>query len=319
MLLRPEPLHIPDGFLSPVVAVVGWILAMIFISIAIRQTKNQLGERQVPLMGILAAFIFAAQAINFPVAGGTSGHLLGGALAAIVVGPWAATLIMSAVIGVQALLFQDGGLLVMGWNIVNMGVITAFTGYAIYKLLLRIIGQGRGARIGAAFAAGWFSVQIAAMATSVELAASGTSPLKFVLPVMVGVHLVIGIGEGLITAAAVGVIQASRPDVLITGERAPGRRLAVFTAVGLAFALLVALFSPLASSSPDGLESVAAEMGFLALGQDPTYEIFPGYTLPFIGGEALTTILAVTVGTMIVFGIAWLIARTSAVREAAGD
>lgn len=319
MLLRPEPLHIPDGFLSPVVAVVGWILAMIFISIAIRQTKNQLGERQVPLMGILAAFIFAAQAINFPVAGGTSGHLLGGALAAIVVGPWAATLIMSAVIGVQALLFQDGGLLVMGWNIVNMGVITAFTGYAIYKLLLRIIGQGRGARIGAAFAAGWFSVQIAAMATSVELAASGTSPLKFVLPVMVGVHLVIGIGEGLITAAAVGVIQASRPDVLITGERAPGRRLAVFTAVGLAFALLVALFSPLASSSPDGLERVAAEMGFLALGQDPSYEIFPGYTLPFIGGEALTTILAVTVGTMIVFGIAWLIARTSAVREAAGD
>jgi len=165
MLLRPEPLHIPDGFLSLPVAIVGWILALIFIAIAIRQTRNQLGERQVPLMGILAAFIFAAQVINFPVAGGTSGHLLGGALAAIVVGPWAATLIMSAVIGVQALLFQDGGLLVMGWNIVNMGVITAFTGYAVYTLLLRIIGQSRGTRIGAAFAAGWFSVQIAAMAT----------------------------------------------------------------------------------------------------------------------------------------------------------
>jgi cobalt/nickel transport system permease protein len=319
MLLRPEPLHIPDGFLSLPVAIVGWILALMFIAIAIRQTRNQLGERQVPLMGILAAFIFAAQAINFPIAGGTSGHLLGGALAAIVVGPWAATLIMTAVIGVQALLFQDGGLLVMGWNIVNMGVITAFTGYAVYTLLLRIIGQGRGTRIGAAFAAGWFSVQIAAMATSVELAVSGTSPLKFVLPAMVGVHLVIGIGEGIITAAAVGVIQASRPDVLIAGERAPGRRLAVFTAVGLAFALLVALFSPLASSSPDGLERVAADIGFLALGQNPTYEIFPGYTLPFIGGEALTTILAVMVGTMIVFGLAWFIARSSTVREAAGD
>ncbi len=319
MLLRPEPLHIPDGFLSLPVAIIGWILALMFIAIAIRQTRNQLGERQVPLMGILAAFIFAAQAINFPVAGGTSGHLLGGALAAIVVGPWAATLIMSAVIGVQALLFQDGGLLVMGWNIVNMGVITAFTGYAVYTLLLRVMGQDRGARIGAAFAAGWFSVQIAAMATSVELAISGTSPLKFVLPAMVGVHLVIGIGEGLITAAAVGVVQASRPDVLSAGERAPGRRLAVFTAVGLAFALLVALFSPLASSSPDGLERVAADIGFLALGQSPTYEIFPGYTLPFIGSEALTTILAVMVGTMIVFGIAWFIARTSAFRETAGD
>ena len=319
MLLRPAPLHIPDGFLSPIVAIVGWILAIIFITIAIRQTKDQLGEKQVPLMGILAAFIFAAQVINFPVAGGTSGHLLGGALAAIVVGPWGATLIMSAVIGVQALLFQDGGLLVMGWNIVNMGVITAFSGYAAYTLLLRGIGEGKAARIAAAFAAGWFSVQIAAIATAVELAVSGTSPLQLVLPAMVGVHMVIGLGEGMITAAAVGVIQASRPDILIMGERAPGRVGAVFSVVGLVIALLVTLFSPLAAPSPDGLERIAEDIGFLMLSQDPAFEIFSNYALPFIGGEALATILAIMVGTLIVFGLAWIIARTLAVREAAGD
>src|SRR3972149_12016442 len=109
MLLSPAPMHIPDGFLTPLVSAIGWLLAAIAITIAIRQTRRQLGERQIPLMGVLAAFIFAAQAINIPVAAGTSGHLLGGALAAIVVGPWAAALIMTAVIAVQGLIFQDGG------------------------------------------------------------------------------------------------------------------------------------------------------------------------------------------------------------------
>src|SRR3972149_6496944 len=128
MLYFPNPMHIPDGFLTPLVSGVGWLLAGIAVTVAIRQTRKQLGERQGPLMGVLAAFIFAAQAINFPVAAGTSGPLLGAALAAMVVGPWAATLIMTAVIAVQGLIFQDGGLLVMGWNIVNMGGVTALTG-----------------------------------------------------------------------------------------------------------------------------------------------------------------------------------------------
>ncbi|MCK4693773.1 MAG: energy-coupling factor ABC transporter permease, partial [Anaerolineales bacterium] len=137
MWLSPVELHIPDGFLSPMVSTVGWVLALVMVGFAIRQTRDQLGERQIPLMGVLAAFIFAAQAINFPVAAGTSGHLLGGALAAIIMGPWAATLIMTAVIATQALMFQDGGLLVMGWNILNMGVFTAFVGYAVYALMRR--------------------------------------------------------------------------------------------------------------------------------------------------------------------------------------
>ena len=143
--LKPVALHIPDGFLSTPISLLGWVVAVAMIALALRQTRSQLGERQVPILGVMAAFIFAAQAINFPVAGGTSGHLLGGALAAIVLGPWAAVLVMTAVISLQALLFQDGGLLVLGWNIVNMGVLTAFVGMATYRLTTGVMGKGRGA------------------------------------------------------------------------------------------------------------------------------------------------------------------------------
>ena len=224
MLLAPNKLHIPDGFLSVPIAIIGWVIALIMIGLALRQTNRQLGERQIPIMGVLAAFIFAAQAINFPVAAGTSGHLLGGALAAIVMGPWAATLIMTAVIAIQGLLFQDGGLVVMGWNIVNMGVITAFTGYAVYSFMTRIMGEKRGVRIISAFMGAWVSVVAGAIATAFELAGSGTSPLDLALPAMAGVHALIGLGEGVITIGAVSYLQLSRPEILKQAEIAPGRR-----------------------------------------------------------------------------------------------
>ena len=133
MLYSPAPLHIPDGFLTLAISLIFWAITIITVGIAISKTNKSLGERQVPLMGIMAAFIFAAQMLNFPVAGGTSGHFLGGALAAIVLGPWAGILVMTAVIGVQALLFQDGGLLVMGANIFNMGLLTAMIGFGLYR------------------------------------------------------------------------------------------------------------------------------------------------------------------------------------------
>ena len=316
MWFSPVALHIPDGFLTPIVAVVGWVLAIVMIVMAIRQTNRQLGERQIPMMGILAAFIFAAQAINFPVAAGTSGHLIGAALAAIVMGPWAATLIMTAVVVVQGLLFQDGGLLVMGWNTMNMGVLAAFTGYFTYGLARRFAGESRPATLAAAFAAGWISVVLAAFATALELAASGTSPLVLATAAMTGVHAIIGIGEGLITAAAVGLLLASRPEVMKGGQVAPGQRSASYVLVGLAIALGVALFSPLASPSPDGLEFVAEQQGFLGLALSSPYELLPDYTLPFVSNPALTTILAVALGTLIVFGGAVLIGRLAARREA---
>src|SRR5215216_2666463 len=159
MLYSPEPLHIPDGFLSFTVSILCWVITAITISVAVSRSNKSLGERQIPLMGVMAAFIFAAQMINFPVAGGTSGHLLGGALAAIMLGPWAAMLVMTAVIVVQGLLFQDGGLLVMGANILNMGIFTAAIGYGLYR---GVFGGSRSLKLSVAGIAAWLSVMAGA-------------------------------------------------------------------------------------------------------------------------------------------------------------
>lgn len=312
----PAALHIPDGFLSAPVAAAGWLLAIAAIWWALRQTASQLGERQVPLLGIMAAFIFAAQAINFPVAGGTSGHLLGGALAAIVLGPWAAVLVMTAVIALQGLLFQDGGLLVMGWNIVNMGILTAFTGYLTYSAVRRLFGQGAaGLAVGAALGA-WLSVMAGAAATAVQLALSGTSPLGIALPAMAAVHALIGIGEALITVGALLLMRATRPDLLAGGANAPGRGSAAWVAGGLAAALTLAVFSVAASPAPDGLERVAHDHGFIDRALGPVYRLLPDYTIPGIQNTAASGVLAVAAGTLIVFGVALFIGR--ALRHRAG-
>ena len=204
-------LHIPDGFLHVLVSLVCWVIALIVLALAVRATRETLDERLIPLAGIVAAFIFAAQMLNFPVAGGTSGHFVGAALAAIVLGPWLGVLAMTAVIAVQALLFQDGGLLAMGANILVMGVVPGFLGYAVYRL-----GAGRpwGTRLVLAGVAAWLSVMAAALVTALLLAFSGTSSLTIVLPAMLGVHAFIGIGEALITVAALSFIHATRPSLL---------------------------------------------------------------------------------------------------------
>ena len=216
-----SPMHIPDGFLSGPVAGVGYTLAAAFVALAVWRTNRSLGEKSVPLMGVTAAFIFAVQMMNFPVAGGTSGHLLGGTLAAILVGPWAAIIVMTSVVGIQALMFQDGGLAALGFNIFNMGVATALVGYGVYYLSALLANGRRGwvLPVGV-FVASWVTVMLAALATSMELAVSDTSPLNVVLPAMMGVHSLIGIGEGLITAAAVSFVLATRPDLIEHGPRA---------------------------------------------------------------------------------------------------
>jgi cobalt/nickel transport system permease protein len=207
-------LHAPDGFLSVPVALAMWAAAIVVIAISVSRVGRTLDERAIPLMGVTAAFIFAAQMFNFPVAGGTSGHLLGGVLAAVLLGPWAGTLVMATVIGVQALVFQDGGLLALGANIVNMGIIGTLGGFAIYMALCRVLGGEDRARLPAAGLAAWASVMLAALAMTLELAASGTSPLVVALPAMLGTHALIGIGEALITVAALALIRAVRPDLL---------------------------------------------------------------------------------------------------------
>jgi len=299
MLFSPTPLHIPDGFLTLVISLIFWAITIITVGIAISKTNKSLGEKQVPLMGIMAAFIFAAQMLNFPVAGGTSGHFLGGALAAIVLGPWAGILVMTAVIAVQGLLFQDGGLLVMGANIFNMGLLTALIGFGLYR---SVIGRSKRTRLTVAGIASWLAVVASALVTALQLWLSGTTRLEIVVPAMLGVHILIGIGEAVITVAALSFIEQTRPDLLnekATSEK--GGRGWIY--VGVVVSLLAVFLSPLASASPDGLERVAEDMGFLAQQQNASFEILPDYTVPFLGETALSTVVAGAAGALVVLGL----------------
>lgn len=303
-------LHIPDGFLSLAISALFWIITIALVAVAVKKTQGELGERQIPLMGIMAAFIFAAQMLNFPVAGGTSGHFLGGALAAIILGPWAAILVMTSVVALQGLLFQDGGLLVMGANIFNMGLITALIAYGMYR---NVSGQSRTVRLAVTGVAAWLTVMAAALATSLELWLSGTSALNIVLPAMMGVHTLIGIGEALVTVAALAFIEQTKPELLneATVKSKGGQGWVIGGAIVTA---IVVLLAPLASASPDGLERVAEDMGFLSRGLDAPYTILPDYTIPFLGEGSLSTIVAGLVGALIVglvaFGIGKLVKRT---------
>jgi cobalt/nickel transport system permease protein len=214
-------LHAPDGFFSVPVALLMWVVAIIVIAVSVQRAGRTFDERAIPLMGVTAAFIFAAQMINFPVLGGTSGHMLGAVLAAVLLGPWAGTLVMASVIGVQALLFQDGGLLALGANIVNMGLVGTIGGYAIYRFAAGLLGGEQRGRLPAAGIAAWAAVMLGALAASLELVASGTTTLTVVLPAMLGTHAVIGIGEALITVGALALIGSVRPDLLQLRDARP--------------------------------------------------------------------------------------------------
>lgn len=207
-------LHAPDGFFSAPVSAVFWVITVAVLAYSLKRAGEELDERAVPLMGVMAAFIFAAQMFNFTVPGGTSGHLLGGVLAAVLLGPWAATIVMACVIGVQALVFQDGGLVVLGVNIFNMGIIGTLGGYWLYRALCGALGGENRARLVAAAIAAWTTVFVAAALTAVELAISNTTDLTTALAAMAGWHVLIGIGEAAITVAALSFIAASRADLL---------------------------------------------------------------------------------------------------------
>lgn len=303
-LLTPELMHAPDGLFAVWLSVLGWLIVAVVIYLAVRHTETQLGERQVPLMGIVAATIFAGQMLNFTVLGGTSGHLLGGALAAIILGPWGAVLVMTAVIAVQALIFQDGGLIVMGLNIVNMGIITSFVGYFSYRAITRIV-KGKPGIIAGAAMGGWLSVVLTSALTAVELSLSGSSPLAIALPSMVGVHGLIGLGEAALTAFALLFVLATRTD-LVTGESAPGQRSAAWIMAGLLVAFALTLLAPLASPYADGMESVTQKLGMV--GESSPYSILPDYTIPLLGNSGPGTIVAGLIGVLVVFAAAYSLA-----------
>ncbi|BAU66796.1 cobalamin (vitamin B12) biosynthesis CbiM protein [Stanieria sp. NIES-3757] len=213
-------MHIPDGFLNLPVSLITWLIAISLIIVALNQVQAKYQERTVPIMGVCAAFIFAAQMINFPIPGGTSGHLLGGALAGILLGPWAGSLVMAVVFIVQAFIFQDGGITVLGANIANMALIGTFSGYYLYRAIRSAIGRNswRGMAIATVVSA-WTSVLIASILCALELAWSKTVPLNLAISAMAFWHLLIGIGEALITLAVVSFIWRTRPDLLYDPPR----------------------------------------------------------------------------------------------------
>jgi cobalt/nickel transport system permease protein len=266
-------MHAPDGFLQPWVAGVAAVISTGVLALALRHAGRQLGERQVPLAGVAAAFVFAAQLFNFPVAAGTTGHLLGGALTAILLGPWVGTLVVTVVVAVQALVFADGGLTALGYNVLNMAVVTAFGGWAVFVLVRRLLPRNATSVVAASALAAGASVVLSASTFALEWLFGATAPVAFddVFTAMVGVHAVIGVGEGLITAVAVGAVLAARPD-LVAGARglSPGELGArprvgarPFLIGSLALiAVIAAVVSQFAADDPDGLETVAAERGF---------------------------------------------------------
>ncbi len=257
-------MHIPDGFLDAKTALATGALSVAGLGFALREVRRELPPRRVPLLGLAAAFLFAAQMVNFPVAGGTSGHLLGGALVAALLGPAAAVVVVATVLIVQCFLFADGGVTALGANIFNLGLVTTLSGYAVYATVSRLLPGLRG-RVAALAFAGWCSTVLAATACAGQLAWSGTVAWSAGFPAMAGVHAFIGLGEGIVNALVYVAIARTRPDLLPESGVPADRpaRLREFVVLGLLATLGIALFvAPFACPWPDGLDAVAARLGF---------------------------------------------------------
>lgn len=280
-------MHVPDGFIDAPLSAATAVVAAGAIAVSLRGARRELDERTAPLAGLVAAFIFAVQMLNFPVAAGTSGHLLGGALAAILVGPYTGVLCVSVVLLMQGILFADGGLTALGVNITDMAITTTVVAYAVFRGLVKILPRTRRSITAASFLAALLSVPAAALVFTLLYSLGGTTDVSLgkVATAMIGVHVLIGIGEAAITALTVGAVIAVRPDLVygargleqrlklrVNGElvdaQAPLEAAAPRTSrrklwlTGLVASLLLAGFvSFYASSNPDGLEKVAADHG----------------------------------------------------------
>lgn len=290
-------MHIPDGMLSTQVAAASALAGAGFIGYAVRWAKRQLSERTTVLVSVMAALVFALQMLNFPIAPGISGHFAGGAAAAILLGPWAAVIVMTTVLLVQALVFADGGVVALGANVVNLAVIGPLAGYAVWRLL-RSRTTAAATNAVAAFASAWVAVVASSLAVGFEVWLSGRAPLGPALAALGGWHAIVGIGEGAITAGLVGFVRRVRPDLV---DASAGRRadlLPVAVTLG-ALALLASALSWLASTRPDALEFVAASGGFESA-LDPLASPLADYAVPGIPNEALAGALAGVVGVLVV-------------------
>ncbi|MFE2014825.1 energy-coupling factor ABC transporter permease [Streptomyces sp. NPDC059491] len=341
-------MHVPDGFINAPVSAAAGVVAAGAVAVSLRGARRELDERTAPLAGLVAAFIFAVQMLNFPVAAGTSGHLLGGALAAILVGPWTGVLCIAVVLLMQGILFADGGLTALGVNITVMGVVTVVVAYALFRGLVLVLPRTRRSVTVASFVAALVSVPAAAAAFTLIYAIGGTTdvPVAKVLTAMVGVHVLIGIGEAVITMLTVGAVVAVRPDLVfgargltaplklrVDGElvdaapatpaAAPAGSPRKLWAGGLVTALLLAGFvSFYASASPDGLEKVAADKGIDRNVEDHAAADSPladygvkGVEAPRLSG-GLAGVIGVGATLAVGTGAFWVVRRRRAATEA---
>jgi cobalt/nickel transport system permease protein len=304
-------MHIPDGFLDAKTAVATAVFSVTGLGTALRHAKLHLQSREIPLIGLTAAFIFVAQMLNFPVAGGTSGHLIGATLAMVLLGPSVAIIAMSSVLIIQAAIFADGGLLALGANIFNMAIVAPVSGYVVYKTMRVLLRDTRGQLISASVAS-WCTTVIASVFCAGELAWSGTAAWNIVFPAMVGIHAVIGIGEGLITMLVLSAIAKTRPELLtvasIQTNRNENKPTLMYGAV-IVIGLLL-FVAPFASQLPDGLDRVAQSLGFEFKKIENKGFSTPLKDYRFFGIEspALSTIAAGMSGAGVVFVISYLLA-----------
>lgn len=301
-------MHIPDGFLSTPVWAALDVVAIPAVTVLARRAANGMEESRAPLLGIMGAFVFAAQMINFPVGLGTSGHLVGAALLAIALGPAAATVVMTAILAVQSFVFQDGGILALGANVLNMAVVGTLAGYAPYHALSRTGYRTVGIALG-----GFLSVAAGAAMAIVELLLSGIPMHGAVLSTSLIVFAAAGVAEAVITVAIVRALERMHPRFVRAPEGSRSRALAL---AGAGVAVLAAVGIVIASAAPDGLEKLAEEAGFAARVQTLAPALMPDYQIPGGGPEWMRKVIAALAGLglmlFVSFGVARLLWRRKA-------
>jgi cobalt/nickel transport system permease protein len=304
-------MHIPDGMLDPKTFTTLWGGAAGVIGYASHWIRKNMDSGKITLMAVLAAMIFGLQMLNFPIAGGTSGHFCGGSLAGILLGSWPGSIVMSGVLLIQCLFFGDGGITALGANIINMGVIGAFAAPLVYQLFQRFSSGYWSKVVGAALGA-FIAVVLSAAAVAIELWASGSAPILAALSAMVFWHIFIGVGEAVITGGIVAYIAKVRPQILSEGEQSGKASLRSVSAVIGVLALVAAGLSFLASAHPDGLEFVYFDSG-VGTTIIPDTGLLPApmldYVLPGLGSGVLAGIAAGIVGVLLTALAIWTALR----------
>jgi cobalt/nickel transport system permease protein len=303
-------MHVPDGFINAQVSAATGIISLGTLWAYIRNAKNLVADKLIALTGMMSALIFVLQMINFPIAAGTSGHLLGGALAVIVLGPSLGVICISIVVVIQSLLFADGGLSALGVNVLNMAIITSLTGWFTITLWKKLFGESQFTLISGSVIAGLLSVVFSSIAFVLEYAIGGTVsvPLGNVLIAMISTHLLIGLGEGIITALIVSLLLRVRSDlVYVNSKKNKSNTLSTSYGVLIVLILSLTLVTPYASSSPDGLESVASDFGFEET--DGVVLLLEDYGISSINNNFVSTTLSALLGVLAIAGLGTLFFR----------